>query len=321
LNGKGYKNEIYMQSDLNMKVNLPVLHSLKLYAIIVFLISTSFFANAGVTQTLSIQCITEKPCKDKPLPKWEVGVAGISVNAPIYPTSNSSISRSLIVPYFIYRGEIFNVGEGGLIKAKGFEDKRWKLDLSLDAAFNADSDNNKAREGMDDLDYLFGIGPELTYEIIPKIHNDQKLELKLQLRGVFSTDFSNIKQRGYAFETKLRYEQEHIFHHDIKFVGSIGPIWGTEKMMDYFFQIEESDVLPTRAKFDAQSGYLGTEINLGLVMSVMEQKGKVFLGIRTSLHQGATNKGSALFQRDTTTAMSAGFTYRLFESTKVQMNK
>jgi hypothetical protein len=221
-----------------------------------------------------------------------------------------------VVPYFIYRGEFIRAGEGGLIKAKAFEDERWTLDLSLDGAFNSDSDSNNARQGMNDLDYLFGIGPELTYSIFKGLENKRGLELKFQYRAVFSTDFSNLNQRGYAFETQLRYEHKHLFHDDVKFVGSIGPVWGTEKLMDYFFQVNPQDALPDREVFDAKGGYIGTELNLGFVMPVLNKKGRIFLGVRTSFHQGATNDDSPLFKQDTTFAVGLGFAYRLFESDK-----
>ena len=38
------------------------------------------------------------------------------------------------------------------------DDRRTELDLGLDAAFPADSDDNDAREGVDNLDYLLEVG-------------------------------------------------------------------------------------------------------------------------------------------------------------------
>ncbi len=288
--------------------------------IIALCLVLSILSNVVVAKTLGSQCITELGCETEVLPKWEVGIAGFGVNGPDYPTSDENNSRTVLIPYFIYRGEFITAGEGGLVKAKAFEDERWSLDLSLDGAFNADSDDNKARQGMDDLDYLFGIGPELTYRLLQERDSEHQLELKFQYRAVLSTDFSNLKQRGYAFESQLRYEQEQLFHQDVKFIGSIGPVWGTEKLMDYLFQVNPQDVLSDRASYDAKAGYLGTELNLAFVMSVLKKKGRIFLGVRTNLHQGATNDNSPLFKQDTTFSVGLGFAYQLFASDKKSVN-
>lgn len=287
------------------------INSLFIMAILVVFIA---FSPKSLSQTLNSQCVTSISCESEAKPKWEIGIAGFGINAPDYPSSDENKTRTLIVPYFIYRGDIIRAGEGGLIKAKAFEDERWELDLSIDGAFNADSDNNEAREGMEDLDYLFGIGPELTYQIHQEEINKKKLELKFQLRAMFSTDFSHFNQRGYAFETQLRYEHLHLFQDDIKFIASIGPIWGTEKLMDYFFEINSQDVRLNREEFNAKSGYIGTELNLTFVMPVLDKRARIFLGIRSNLHQKSTNESSPLFKQDNTLSVALGFTYQLFKS-------
>lgn len=281
---------------------------------LMIIITLSLFSHQGLAETLDSQCLTEQGCETENLPKWEFGVGGIGLNGPDYPASDENHSRTLVIPYFIYRGDIISAGEGGLLKAKAFEDDRWELDLSLDAAFNSDSDKNNARKGMDDLDYLFGIGPELKYRIYQDSDKQQKLDVKFQLRAVFSTDFSNLNQRGYVYENQLRYEHKQLFHDNLKFVGSLGPMWGTEKLMDYFYQVNAGDALANRAKYNANAGYIGSELNLGFVVSVFDKKGRIFFGTRTNFHQGAKNDDSPLFKEDTTFAVALGFSYRLFAS-------
>ncbi len=267
-------------------------------------------------QTLETECITTATCEDKDegKPLWEAGVGGISVHGPDYPGADESNTNLLLVPYFIYRGEVFQAGEGGLIKAKAFEDNRYTLDLSLDGAFSADSDDNDARKGMDDLDYLFGIGPELTYHIDNNKLEQRKLDLSFQLRTVFSTDFSELNQRGYAFETKLSYEQSQFLHRNVKIVTSIGPMWGTEKLTDYFYEVSARDALPDRREYEASGGYLGTELSIAAVINVLDKKGRIFFGTQANFLQGAENKNSPLLRDETTFAFAVGFAYRLLES-------
>lgn len=270
-----------------------------------------------VAQTLETECVTASPCALEQKPLWEVGVAGAVVYGPDYPAAGESRSNQLVLPYFIYRGEVIRAGEDGLIKAHAFEDERWELDISVDGAFSADSDDNDAREGMDDLDYLLGIGPEIKYHIYRTDNGQRDLTLEFQLRSVFSTDLSNLKQRGYAFETQLRYEHKRLFDRNIKFVGSVGPVWATEKLMDYFYQVDERDVTPTRTQFDANGGYLGTDLSIGLVFDFLEKRGRIFVGGQASFHQQAENEDSPLFRDDTTFGVGVGFSYRLYQSDEV----
>lgn len=270
----------------------------------------------ALSETLENICTTNISCSDTDKPLWELGVAGIALNGPDYPGSRETNTKHLVIPYFIYRGEVIQAGEGGLVKAKAFENKRYKLDLSLDGAFNTDSDDNDARKDMEDLDYLFALGPQLTVNIDKNTQAQSKLDIRFQLRSVFSTDFSHLNQRGYVFETQFRYEKLNLFNQDIKLVTSVGPTWGTEKLMDYFYSVGADDALPDRRQYDASGGYMGTELNLGLVFKVMDARGRLFIGSQTTFLQGAQNKSSPLLNDETTFRLGIGFSYRLYESQK-----
>ncbi|GGA81357.1 hypothetical protein GCM10011369_24140 [Neiella marina] len=272
------------------------------------LLSASFQSTAD---TLEVDCLTSNSC-EQPKPLWEAGIAAAVVYGPDYPASNQRHANQLVVPYFIYRGEVIRAGEDGLIKAQAFEDDRWQLSVSIDGAFNADSDDNDARQGMDDLDYLFGIGPELNYKIYQA--QQQELELKLQLRSVFSTDFSNLNQRGYAFETQLRYEDREFFGQQLKFVGTVGPVWATDKLTRYFYQVDERDVTDQRPRYKASGGYMGTDVGIGFVLPMLNKKATLFFGGRVSFHHGAANDDSPLFLDKTTYGVGLGFAYQLFAS-------
>ncbi|TCI04934.1 MipA/OmpV family protein [Corallincola luteus] len=276
------------------------------------------FSTPASAESLEVECVTSRPCQTESTqqPLWEIGLAGAIIYGPDYPAAGQSHTNQIVLPYLIYRGDVIRAGEDGLIKAQAFEDERWELDLSLDGSFNADSDDNDAREGMQDLDYLFGIGPELKYKIYRADDEQSKLDLKLQARAVFSTDFSNLNQRGYAFEPQLRYEYDNLFGREIRFVGTVGPVWGTEKLTDYFYQVDDKYVRPGREAYDANGGYMGTDVGFGLVFTLMEKRARLFLGGRVSFHQGAENEDSPLFIDETTYAVGMGFAYRLFASDK-----
>lgn len=285
-----------------------------LAAKILFGVTSLGFTSTALAQDLGSQCITDTLCEQQNLPLWEVGVAGVGVYAPDYPGADEHSSNQLVVPYFVYRGEVIRAGDGGILRALAFEDDTFELDLSVDASFRADSDDNETRQGMDDLDFLFGIGPQLVVNLLKDEDKEHNLSLRFQVRSVFSTDFSYIDQQGYAVETQLRYEQNNFIFPKLRFVGSIGPIWASEKLMDYFYQVTPVDVNAERNQYDASGGYLGTELNLALALPIMKDKGRVFVGARANLHNGSANEDSPLFKDDINYSFALGFSYKLFES-------
>src|SRR5690606_32758666 len=109
---------------------------------------------------------------------------------PDYPGSSEKHLRGLALPYVVYRGDIFRLGDGQTARAVAFENERLQFDLSFNAAFDADSDENAMRDGMQDLDFLFQIGPQLTIALGDGFGASQRgeLTLALQARSVFSTD-------------------------------------------------------------------------------------------------------------------------------------
>ena len=100
---------------------------------------------------------------EKPL--WELGLGGGAVVQPHYPSSSEYHTRGLGLPYVVYRGDILRIGDGGGTRAVAAENANYELSLSLNAAFDADSDNNELRTGMPDLDFIFEVGPQLIFHL------------------------------------------------------------------------------------------------------------------------------------------------------------
>ena len=99
-------------------------------------------------------------------PLWEIGAVGGGGWIPDYPASSQNHLRALALPYAVYRGEVFRVGDRGAARGIVYDDQRIEVDLGLDAAFPVDSDDNDAREGMDNLDYLLEVGLRVRYRFL-----------------------------------------------------------------------------------------------------------------------------------------------------------
>lgn len=255
-----------------------------------------------------------KPSNDiKPL--WEVGVGAFAGWLPDYPAAGQNTVRALAVPYLVYRGDFWRVGgeeNRGAVSGRFVKNEKFEFDVTLSAAFPVDSANNNARRDMPDLDFLFGIGPQLIFKLINE-PGRRKLNLNLQARAVYATDFSSISRQGYVFNPKLGYTREHVSDLNLTVFTSAGPVFATEKLMDYFYQVEPEFVTPQRPAYDADGGYLGSDITLG-VSKRFNNRFRAVLGTRLGIYSGATNRDSPLFKDKLNLGVFAAFAWSFAQS-------
>jgi outer membrane scaffolding protein for murein synthesis (MipA/OmpV family) len=247
---------------------------------------------------------------------WEVGALAAVFNSPEYPTADKRQHNFIPTPYFIYRGETLRIGDGSIARAVAIDKSWYELDLSLAGSFNANSENNEARVGMPDLDFIFELGPQLKLRLSKfefELHGKAELFLNLQARAVFSTDFSGLDKRGYVFQPVLSYRQRGWLSEKAALSISLSPTWATEKLHDYFYQVDSDFVTEKRSVYDAKSGYLGTDLSVGLSFNAVEDI-RVFTFARASFHSGSPNEDSPLFKNKSTYSYGVGMVWRLWES-------
>jgi len=248
-------------------------------------------------------------------PLWEFGIGAFSGWLPDYPAAGQNTVRTIAVPVPIYRGDILRVGgeeNRGAVSGRFINNDQFEFDVSLSGAFPVDSGSNNARRDMPDLDFLFGIGPQLRFKLINE-PGHRKLNFNLQARAVYSTDFSSIDSRGYVFNPKLNYAREHVSDLDLNVFSSVGPIFATENLMDYFYQVDPEFVTPTRPAYDADAGYLGSNITLG-VSKRFNSRFRFMLGTRLGIHTGASNDDSPLFKDELNLSVFSAFIWSVFQS-------
>ena len=266
--------------------------------------------------TLAANGQQEISLEDDLRPVWEAGLFAAAFNAPEYPAADQSQTNVIPSPYFIYRGETLRIGDGSIARAVAVDKSWYELDVSLAASFGANSDDNVAREGMPDLDLIFELGPQLKLKVAQFEYTDHgkgEFSLHLQTRGVFSTDFSGMDHRGYVFEPEFRYAQRGWVSEKTALSISVSPIWATEKLHDYFYQVDQEFVTQQRQAYDAKGGYIGTTVSLSVSFDASDDI-RVFLGGNTSIHSGAANENSPLFLEQNTYSFGAGMVWQLWES-------
>ncbi len=89
-----------------------------------------------------------------------IGVGFAALLLPDYRGSDEYRVYPLPYPYVVYRGDVLKIDENE-ISGRIFKTDRILLDVSFYGSVPVKSSNNTARQGMEDLDPTFEIGPAL----------------------------------------------------------------------------------------------------------------------------------------------------------------
>jgi MipA family protein len=240
-------------------------------------------------------------CAAEEKPLWEAGVGFFTLTSPDYRGSDESRGYLLPLPYLIYHGDIIKVSRSG-VYSRLFESDRMHLDLSADASVPVDSSKNTARQGMPDLDATFELGPALEICLLPSCKDDYKLQFRLPVRAVFSTDFGSIESRGGTIHPNFNFDVKNIDAGALGLGGgwnfgvAAGLLYASERYHDYYYQVTPLYATPTRPAYDARGGYSGSRLTLAL----SKRFPRVWVGAfaRYDSLIGATFEDSPLVRRD-----------------------
>ncbi len=231
---------------------------------------------------------------EKPL--WEVGAGIGSYTSPHYLGADQSSTYTIPVPYAVYRGEYIRSGRGGL-RGRIYESEHLDLRVSLGASLPVNNEDNKTREGMPDLDLMLEAGPTLQYQLY---RNDvHELRIDLPVRAAFSFG-DGVAYRGVITSPRFYYQMQ---PNRWKLTATYGPVFGSGKYHEYFYEVKNQYVTDERAEYKAKSGYTGLRSSF----SVSRKFGSVFAGAFFNYYdiEGAENEDSPLVKQ--TDYFAAGF--------------
>lgn len=253
---------------------------------------------------------SQKAKSAEPLYEW--GVAGGTFYTPDYPGASQGQWRTLGAPYMIYRGKVFRAGDEG-IRSRFIDMDNIELDISAAAAFPATSKDNFAREGMPDLDWIGEVGPRLTFRLLTESEKND-FEFNLPARLVFSSDFTRLDWRGVLVQPNFLYKRNELFggHHTAYF--GMGLIFGSNQLMDYFYQVDQQYARLDRPAYNAEAGYMGAYLRLGMSYVVKPKRFWMFVGMQAHYYEGATNIESPLLKQRLTSSLALGFIWNIFKS-------
>ncbi|UFN48244.1 MipA/OmpV family protein [Roseomonas sp. OT10] len=246
------------------------------------------------------------------LPVFEAGIGGAAAWVPDYPAAGQNHLQAIPVPYVIYRGQILRSDDQG-VRGRVYSSDSIGLDLSFSGAFPSSSSDNRAREGMPDLDWQGEVGPALRLTLWRDPGAARRINLELPVRAVFSTDLSSIHFRGVVFSPELAFEQRGLRFAGDRLRAGIGPIVATERLMDYFYEVEPRYVRPGRPAYDAEGGYLGTRLQFSYRVP-LNPRVSVYGGGRVESFHGAANRDSPLFRDNWNVSAAIGIAWSFYQS-------
>ncbi|MDJ0880667.1 MAG: MipA/OmpV family protein [Gammaproteobacteria bacterium] len=181
--------------------------------------------------------------------EWGIGVSALSM--PDY--RGSSENQDLIVPFpFIkYRGERLRVDEG--IEGRLFKTPNLLLSISGNGSLPS-SEDNQARQGMEELDASFELGPSLEYRL-----NQSELSslwLEIPLRFAYTID-GGLDSIGRVFHPRLAWRHPAPGKQDWKLRFAAGPLYADDTHHGYYYNVNAQDATPDRPVFTAKGGYSG----------------------------------------------------------------
>ncbi len=251
-------------------------------------------------------------------PLWELGFVAAGAYLPHYPAAAESQARFLPFPWLVYRGEVFRAGERGLLRGLVVKSEKIELDISFSGSLPVDAEDNDARSGLPELDWLGEVGPRLQVNILRTGNQvrSARFDLELPVRGVFSTDFSDYPEwRGVVFAPSIAYRNRNFGGSGLTFEITAEAIFATEELMDYFYEVESRFVRPGRSAFDAEAGYLGARFALNMRRK-FGSRVTGFLNTSLQNYSGSTKSDSPLSLETFNYGIVAGIKFALFQSDK-----
>ena len=245
-------------------------------------------------------------------PLVELGVAGGVGYVPDYPAAGQNHFNGIALPFPIYRGDFIRSDSKGLLRGRLIHSQNFELDVSFSGSLDADSDDNDARRGMPDLDYMAEVGPRLQWTFA-RAARWARMDLELPVRAVFSTDFSSVEHRGFLVEPQLAYQHENFLDTGAKLKLGLSTIFADEDLQDYFYQVDVPFVTAVRPAYDGRAGYLGSRLRL-LFLHPVSKRLRLFVAGDLHSHHGASNENSPLYREDFTYSAGAGLIWSFFQS-------
>ena len=193
------------------------------------------------------------------MPLWDAGIGATALSFPDYRGSNERQAWVLPFPYIVYRGEFLQADER---RTRGLflRSNRFEIEASVNGTVPVDSNENDARRGMPDLDATLEFGPALNLLLTESRDRRTRVELRLPVRAVFSSDLSYVRHVGWIFQPTVNADiRDPLGYAGWKLGLLAGPLMTDQRYNRYFYSVEPMFATPARPAYSAGGGYAGSQ--------------------------------------------------------------
>lgn len=243
------------------------------------------------------------------LPLWEAGVFGVGISQQAYPGADQQIRRGLVLPYLIYRGDVFRADDEGA-GLRAVRSERFELDVSVAASLGTGGRSLQARQGMQRLGTLLEFGPVARWFLNGRGAQD-RVSFELPLRGVFDVGDQG-RHRGMSFEPELGVERA-TRASGWGYGVNVRAFVGDRRLGSTFYAVSPQEALPDRPAYAAHGGLVAWRLN-GRVTRQLTPDLRLFAFGRVDSVAGAANRDSPLVRQTTGVTYGLGLTYTLMRS-------
>jgi len=267
---------------------------------------------AGIFITTFILLVgyASQACADKaekPLPKWEFGVAAGAVSLPQYMGSDERYILGAPLPYIIYRGDRINIDRNGL-RTRLFDISRVTLDASISGGLPVRS-SNMARHGMPELHFNLQAGPRINWKIIE--NRRTRLTLRIPYRAIMDSTGDYL---GWVLEPDIALHKT--FYNgrkstDIKF--SAGILYGSKQYHDTYYGVPAAFATPSRPVYQAKRGLHSISVS-GSIAYDLTDHFTLFSAVKYRNLSPGVIANSPLVKDHDYLSIAIGMTWSIFQS-------
>jgi outer membrane protein len=258
--------------------------------------------------TLALCAAASAAAQAPDLPRWELGAAAFGVSQQAYPGADQQVGRVLVLPFFVYRGEVLRADRGGFglraVKTPDFE-----VDVGFAGAFGSNSNDIEARRGMPDLGTLVEFGPRLKWNLGAG-PGGGRWSFELPARGVFDLS-DGLRNRGFTTEPELKFARRGAG--GWAYTASAGAVFGNRKIGQTFYEVAPAFATSERAAYEARAGLLAWRLG-ALATRSLGPDWRLFGFARVDSVAGAANRASPLVRQTTGASVGIGLSWTWMRS-------
>ncbi|MBK1723541.1 MipA/OmpV family protein [Thiocystis violacea] len=269
--------------------------------------------SGAVTLALLLAALSSPLAAQTEQPLWEAGLGATALAFPDYRGSDQQSSYLLPMPYFIYRGKIFQADRDG-VRGILFDNRIAELNLSVSASLPVDSDGNDARSGMPNLDPTVEIGPALELHLWRSADRRRLLDLRLPVRKAITID-GGFRDAGLVFTPNLNLDIEDPLGASGWNLGLlVGAVYGNQRQHAYFYDVDPAFATADRPAYQSDGGYGGAKA----IAALSKRFDRFWVGCfaRYDWLGDAVFADSPLVRQDHAWAAGIGIAWILGQSTK-----